>query len=160
MEKYTSRLGTAPLGSLLIRLSIPGIAAAIAGNLYNIVDTFWVSRLGEEAIAALTIVFPYQILAMAIGMGTGTGIGALVSRYFGESSIRKTNLAAGQIFFLSILWGLILLVPPLIFPEKILHLLGATEDIMDMGKVYLVVIAFGSPANVFVFLVVGSSLIG
>ncbi len=152
MEKYTTRLGTAPLGSLLIRLSLPGIAATIAGSIYNIVDTFWVARLGHEAIAALTIVFPYQILAMAVGMGTGTGIGALVSRYFGEYKIKDTNLAAGQIFFLSIFWGLLFLIPALLFPETILGLLGATDDIMDFSKTYLVVTSFGAPVNVFVLL--------
>ncbi len=153
MEKYTDRLGSSPLGSLLIRLSLPGIAATIAGSLYNIVDTFWVARLGHEAIAALTIVFPYQILAMAVGMGTGTGLGALVSRYFGEKNIKDANIAAGQIFFLSVLWGLIFLIPPLFIPDTILRLLGATDNIMDMGRIYLVVTAFGTPANVFVFLI-------
>jgi putative MATE family efflux protein len=152
MEKYTERLGSAPLGPLLIRLSLPGIAATIAGSLYNIVDTFWVGRLGHEAIAALTIVFPYQILAMAVGMGTGTGMGALVSRYFGENNITGANLAAGQIFFLSIIWGLVFLIPPLFIPDTILRLLGATDNIMDMGRIYLVVTAFGAPANVFAFL--------
>ena len=156
MEKHTARLGSDPLGSLLIRLSLPGIAAAIAGNFYNITDTFWVSRMiGDEGLAALTIVFPYQVLSMAIGMGLGTGIGALVSRYFGEGSIRNTHLAAGQVFFLTIVCGLVLLIPPLIFPEEILVLLGATENIMEMGKIYLVVIAFGSPAMVFIFLAGG-----
>jgi putative MATE family efflux protein len=153
MEKYTERLGSAPLGPLLIRLSLPGIAATIAGSLYNVVDTFWVARLGHEAIAALTIVFPYQILAMAVGMGTGTGLGALVSRYFGKKNIGGTNLAAGQIFFLSIIWGLFFLIPPLFIPDTILRLLGATDNIMDMGRTYLVITAFGAPANVFVFLV-------
>jgi putative MATE family efflux protein len=155
MEKYTERLGSAPLGPLLIRLSLPGIAATIAGSLYNIVDTFWVARYGHEAIAALTIVFPYQILAMAVGMGTGTGIGALVSRYFGEKNIKGANLAAGQIFFLCVIWGLLFLVPPLFIPDAILRLLGATDNIMNMGRIYLVVTAFGAPANVFIFLVGG-----
>ena len=153
MEKHTERLGTSPLGPLLIRLSLPGIAATIAGSLYNIVDTFWVARLGHEAIAALTIVFPYQILAMAVGMGTGTGIGALVSRYFGEYKIKDTNLAAGQIFFLSVFWGLLFLIPALLFPEVILGLLGATDNIMDFSRIYLVVTSFGAPVNVFVLLV-------
>jgi putative MATE family efflux protein len=153
VEKYTKRLGSAPLASLLIRLSLPGIAAAIASSLYNIVDTFWVARLGHEAIAALTIVFPYQILAMAVGMGTGTGISALVSRYFGENNIKATNLAAGQIFFLSVLWGLVFLIPALLFSETILVAFGATEDIMVFGKTYLIITSFGAPANVFVILV-------
>ena len=153
MEKHTERLGSSPLTSLLVRLSLPGIAATIASSLYNIVDTFWVARLGHEAIAALTIVFPYQILAMAVGMGTGIGIGALVSRYFGEKKIKNTNLAAGQIFFLSVVWGLLFLIPVLLIPERILVLLGATEDIMEMGKIYLIVTSFGAPANIFILLV-------
>ncbi len=153
MQKYTERLGSDPLASLLVRLSLPGMVGTIAVSLYNIVDTFWVSRLGHEAIAALTIVFPYQILAMAIGLGTGTGIGALVSRYFGEKNLKATNLAAGQVFFLSILWGLVLLIPALLFPETILVLFGATEDIMSFGRTYLIVTSFGAPANVFVILV-------
>ena len=152
MQKHTERLGSAPLASLLVKLSLPGMAATIAISLYNIVDTFWVSRLGHEAIAALTIVFPYQILAMAVGLGTGTGIGALVSRHFGEKDIKATNLAAGQIFCLSIFWGLFFLIPALMFPDKILVAFGATGDIMKFAKVYLVVTSFGATANVFVLL--------
>ena len=152
MQKHTERLGSAPLASLLVKLSLPGMAATIAISLYNIVDTFWVSRLGHEAIAALTIVFPYQILAMAVGLGTGTGIGALVSRHFGEKDIKATNLAAGQIFCLSIFWGLFFLIPAILFPDKILVAFGATGDIMKFAKVYLVVTSFGATANVFVLL--------
>ena len=152
MEKHTERLGNDPLPSLLLRLSLPGIAATIAGSLYNIVDTFWVAKLGHEAIAALTIVFPYQILAMAVGMGTGTGIGAIVSRYFGERNFMGANLVAGQIFFLSVLWGLFFLVPVLLFSEVILIAFGATPDIMDFSKTYLVITSFGAPINVFVIL--------
>jgi putative MATE family efflux protein len=152
MQKHTERLGNAPLASLLVKLSLPGMAATIAISLYNIVDTFWVSRLGHEAIAALTIVFPYQILAMAVGLGTGTGIGALVSRYFGEKNINATNLAAGQIFFLSLFWGVVFLIPAILFPDKILVAFGATEDIMKFAKIYLVVTSFGATANVFVLL--------
>ena len=152
MSKHTERLGTAPLASLLVKLSLPGMAATIAISLYNIVDTFWVSRLGYEAIAALTIVFPYQILTMAVGLGTGTGIGALVSRYFGEKNIKATNLAAGQVFFLSIFWGMVFLMPAILFPDKILVAFGATEDIMKFAHTYLVVTSFGAMANVFVLL--------
>ena len=127
MSKHTERLGTAPLASLLVKLSLPGMAATIAISLYNIVDTFWVSRLGYEAIAALTIVFPYQILAMAVGLGTGTGIGALVSRYFGEKNIKATNLAAGQVFFLSIFWGMVFLIPAILFHD----ILGCSKGNKD-----------------------------
>src|SRR4030043_1092383 len=96
MQKYTERLGAAPLGRLLIALSLPGIASSITTSLYNIVDTIWVARLGHEAIAALTISFPYQILFYAIGGGTGIGIAALVSRRFGEKNIDRESVVWGK----------------------------------------------------------------
>jgi len=77
------------------------MASMITLTLYNLVDTFWVSKLGYRAIAALTIVLPYHVLIMAIGVGIGIGIGALTSRRFGERNIEATNHAAGQVFSLA-----------------------------------------------------------
>src|SRR3972149_5259332 len=101
MKEYTTRLGDAPLGKLLLALSLPGMGTTVFTSLYNVVDTIWVAGLGHEAIAALTIVFPYQILFFAVGMGTGIGVSALVSRRFGEKDANAANRVAGQIFFLS-----------------------------------------------------------
>jgi Na+-driven multidrug efflux pump len=53
-------------------------------SLYNLVDTFWVSGLGHQAIAALTVVMPFQSFAIALGVGTGVGVNALASRQFGS----------------------------------------------------------------------------
>jgi putative MATE family efflux protein len=157
MEEYTERLGYAPLGRLLLRLSLPSIAGIVTLSLYNIVDTFWVARLGHEAIAALTIVLPYQILISAMGVGTGVGIGALVSRRFGENNPEVTNHVAGQIFFLSAFWGLLFMMLAVFFSETILTAFGATPDIMEYGGQYLVIIACGAPQLIFVL--TASSLI-
>jgi Na+-driven multidrug efflux pump len=110
LEEYTKRLGYAPLGSLLLRLSLPSIAATVTLSLYNIVDTFWVAKLGHEAVAALTIVFPYQILIAAMGIGGGIGVAALVSRRFGEKNPEATNHVAGQTFCLALFWGLLFMM--------------------------------------------------
>lgn len=152
MQKQTERLGSAPLPSLLLKLSLPGIAATVMTSLYNIVDTFWVGRLGHEAIAALTIVFPYQVLAVAIGMGSGVGISALVSRRFGENDLETTNHVAGQTFFLCIFWGSIFLLAPLLFSDPILRAFGATPDIMDYSRTYLIITSFGAPAHIFIII--------
>ncbi len=149
MQKHTERLGTSPIGRLLFSLSIPCIAAAITLSLYNIVDTFWVARLGYGAIAALTIVFPYQILFFTVGNGTGIGLGALVSQLFGKQEQEATNHVAGQIYFLSAVWGLFFIVAPHFFAEGILSFLGATPDIMDYGRQYLVIISYGAPLIIF-----------
>lgn len=113
--------------------------------LYNAVDTFWVARLGHEAIAALTIVLPYHILNIAIGVGTGVGIIALTSRRFGEGNIEATNYVAGQIFPITAFFGSIFLVAAVFFSRPILTAFGATPDIMDYATQYLVIIGYGAP---------------
>ena len=157
MQEYTERLGYAPLGRLLLRLSLPSIAATVTLSLCNIVDTFWVAKLGHGAIAALTIVFPYQILFAAMGIGTGIGIAALVSRRFGEKNPEATNHVAGQTFFLAAFWGLLFMMIPVFFSEGILTTFGATPDIMEYGTQYLTIVAFGAPQIIFALMT--SSLI-
>ena len=150
-------MGYAPLGRLLLSLSLPGMASMITMALYNIIDTFWVARLGYQAIAALTVVLPYHILVIAIGVGTGIGINALASRRFGERNIEATNHVAGQIFSLAGLSGVIFLIAAVFFAEPILTICGATPDIMDLATQYLTVIGFGIP---FVFfMIMASSLL-
>ncbi len=159
MQDYTERLGYAPLGRLLLSLSVPSMAATITMSLYNIVDTFWVARLGHEAIAALTIVFPYQILFFAVGGGTGIGISALVSRRFGENNIEATNHVAGQIFPLSIFWGFLFMIAAVFFSQSILTAFGATPDILEFSTQYLVVTSYGAPQIIFA-LIIGNLIRG
>ncbi len=149
MQEYTKRLGDAPLGRLLLKLSMPGIAATISTSLYNIVNTIWVTKIGYEAIAALTIVIPVQILYYAIGGGTSTGIAALVSRRFGEKNPEAANHAAGQAFFISAFFGLLFILIITLSSDGILPLLGATPDIIDFGRQYLVITSYGAPFVIF-----------
>jgi putative MATE family efflux protein len=157
MQEYTERLGYAPLGKLLLHLSLPSIAATVTLSLYNIVDTFWVAKLGYGAIAALTIVFPYQILIVAMGVGSGIGVAALVSRRFGERSPEAANRVAGQTFPIALFWGLLFMVIGVFFSEVILTTFGATPDIMDYGTQYLTTVVYGAPQIIFALL--ASSLI-
>jgi putative MATE family efflux protein len=153
MQDYTERLGYAPLGRLLIRLSLPSIIGSVTISLYNIVDTLWVAKLGHEAIAALTIVFPYQILFFAVGGGAGIGIGALVSRRFGENNPEAANHVAGQTFFLSIFWGIVFIITAVFFSENILTAFGATPDILKYSIQYLVIISYGAPQMIFALVI-------
>ena len=149
LSQSTERLGTAPLGRLLLSLSLPGMASMATMALYNIVDTFWVAKLGHEAIAALTIVLPYHILVIAIGVGSGVGINALVSRRFGERNTEATNRIAGQVFPITAFFGLIFIAAAVLFNRQILTVAGATADIMEFATQYLVIISFGTPFLVF-----------
>ncbi len=117
--------------------------------LYNIIDTFWMARLGHEAIAALTIVLPYHLLVIAIGVGSGIGINALVSRHFGERDIEATNCIAGQVFPITAFFGIVFIAAAVFFTRQILIAAGATSDIMEFATQYLFIISFGTPFMVF-----------
>ncbi|UCD07985.1 MAG: MATE family efflux transporter [Dehalococcoidales bacterium] len=148
LQDTTERLGYAPIGRLLLSLSLPAIASLVTMALYNIIDTFWVAKLGHEPIAALTVILPYSIIIMAVGVGTGVGVSSLVSRRFGEGEIEVTNRVAGQVFPLTIVFGGVFLVAAVFFADQILKICGATPDIMEYGRQYLTVIGFG---GIFVF---------
>jgi putative MATE family efflux protein len=145
LNATTERLGTDPLGKLLLRLSLPSIVSMVAVSLYNLVDTFWVGKLGYQAVAAVTVTMPFFIMAMAVGAGTGVGINALTSRRFGERNTEAANQITGQIFFLSLALGSLFILATNLFPRQILSLCGATPDIMDLGTQYLRVFGWGIP---------------
>lgn len=130
-------------------MSLPGIASMLAVTLYHLADTFWVGKLGYQAIAALTITFPYFILVVSVGVGTGVGANALASRRFGERNVEETNQIVGQIFLLTGVLGIIFVAVSSLFAEPILILCGATPDILEMATDYLVVFGWGTPFILF-----------
>lgn len=152
LTQTTERLGSAPLWRLIISLGLPGMVSMMTMALYNIINTLWVARLGHEAIAALTVTLPFHIMAIAIGAGSGVGANALTSRRFGEGNIESTNYVAGQAFPIAGFFGGIYLMAAVFFTDNILILFGATPNIMDYGRQYLVVISFGGPFLFFILI--------
>ena len=146
-DKETRRLdlGTAPIGYLLLRMSLPSIVAMLIMALYNVVDTFWIGKISPEAIAALTICFPIQMLFGAIGVGTGIGAGSFTARMFGAGEVTKANRVAGQIIFLAALFGIMTIVLGGSGAETTLRFFGATELILPLSKGYFGFIVFGAP---------------
>ena len=138
-------LGKDSIGTLLLKMSLPSVAAMLVMALYNVVDAFWIGKISPEAIAALTICFPIQMLFGAIGVGTGVGAGSFTSRMFGAGDTLKANRAAGQIIFLSALFGVIIIVLGTVFTEPVLIFFGATEEVLPLSVRYLEIIVFGAP---------------
>ncbi|MGO9137450.1 MAG: MATE family efflux transporter [Syntrophales bacterium] len=145
-------LGKGPILPLLLKMSWPSIAAMFAMALYNLVDTFWLTRLDPQAVAALTVCFPIQIIFGAIGVGTGVGAGSFAARMFGAGQYRKARQAAGQGMLLSAVFGLLIILITIIYQDSILQIFGATEDILPLSKQYLATVVFGSPFLLFLMI--------
>lgn len=99
-------MGDTPVGKLLLKLSPPVMLALLIQSVYNIVDSYFVSRYSLSGLTALSIIFPVQLLMTALGTGTGTGLNILISRMDGtgenarQKDIVKTGLYLGIFNFL------------------------------------------------------------
>lgn len=86
-----NKMGVMPMPKLMLSMGLPMIISMIVQAFYNIVDSYFVSRItddtvehmGEYAVNALTLAYPVQLLIIAVGVGTGVGINALLSRSLG-----------------------------------------------------------------------------
>lgn len=145
LDKTTERLGTDPIGKLLMRLSLPSIISMVTISLYNLVDTFWVAKLGYQYVAATTIVMPFWVICIAVGVGTGVGTNALASRRFGERNVESANQVAGHMFPLAFVIGILFLLATNFFPQTIIRLCGATPDVMDIASQYIIILGWGMP---------------
>jgi Na+-driven multidrug efflux pump len=79
-------MGEGPVGSVLLRLALPAVATMLLHNLFHLVDTVFVSRLGGTALAAMSLTFPVIFVMFALLNGMAVGCTALMSRFLGENS--------------------------------------------------------------------------
>jgi putative MATE family efflux protein len=149
LQETTARLGTERLSKLFPRLSAPSMVSMIASSLYILADTFWLGRISYDAIAAITIIYPFDYLVFAIGLGSGIGANALASRRFGEKKIEATNRVAGQVFPLTAIFGIIFLIPSVFLARPLAALLGAPPQVIDLTAQYLVYFGWGIPFILF-----------
>ena len=97
-----NKMGVMPVPKLLYSMAIPAICSMTLQAVYNIVDSIFVAQLSERALAAVTLVFPIQMLIVAVGVGTGVGLNSLISRRLGEKRFDEANSAATHGFVLAI----------------------------------------------------------
>lgn len=148
MEKQMKfdRLGNEPIKKLLLRLSVPSTIALILGNSYNLVDTIFVGRLGVEAISALSIVFPIQMILAGITEGMGVGSQSLISRLLGKKQKDNASQAASNSIVLALIFGLITFILGLFFAKNIVSLFISDPVILELATSYARIILLGSLA--------------
>lgn len=114
-------MGVLPVKKLLLSMGIPMIISMALQALYNIVDSYFVSQMGDEVVSgtltvgdcgmnAMTLAFPIQMLMVAIGVGTGVGVNAILSRSLGTGDKEKAAKIAGNSIFLGFCTFLVFLI--------------------------------------------------
>lgn len=95
-----NKMGTMPIGRLLLTMSGPMMLSMLIQALYNTVDSMFVARISEAALTAVSLAYPVQFLMIAVATGTGVGVNSFLSRNLGEKHFAMANRTAGNALFL------------------------------------------------------------
>mgnify|MGYP004459820973 FL=1 len=113
----SSFFGTEKITKIIWKIAPPVMLAQLIQALYNIVDSLFVGRYSESGLTALSIVYPLQLLMIALGVGTGVGINTSVAYYLGVREQKQADEAAGTAAPLGlVLWGVFALICYLLMP--------------------------------------------
>lgn len=126
-----------PVNRLLVSMAAPMMISMLVQALYNVVDTMFVSRLGKDALTALSLAFSVQNLMIAVAVGTGVGINALLSRSLGEKEFERAGKTAENGLFLAGINYILFLIVGIFFSRSYFSLFGASETVTEYGAQYL-----------------------
>ncbi len=140
-----AKMTETPIPKLIITLSIPTIINMLVTNIYNLVDTAFVGRLGNSASGAVGIVFGYMAIIQAFGFMFGQGGGSIASRLLGAKDTENASKNASTAFFCALGFGFILAIVSYIFIDPLVMLLGSTKTIAPYAKQYIVYILIAAP---------------
>ena len=138
-----------PVYKLMIQMGIPMILSMALQAVYNIVDSAFVGNMkegSEAALNALTLVFPVQMLMVAIAIGTGVGTNALLARTLGQGDSKKAAMVAGNSLFLGLIIYVICFLFGIFGANAYISSQTANPEVLSMGTSYLkicCVLSFG-----------------
>src|SRR5271157_442357 len=139
-------LEKAPVPRAILHMAVPMIMGMILGLFYNLIDAYFIGRLGNTAMmAAITLAFPIEILVMGVGQIYGSGGGTLIPRLLGEMNFEEVKKASSVNFYLALLSGIVLMLALVPALTPVLSLMGATGDALLYTRDFALILALGSP---------------
>lgn len=140
-----AKMSETPVPKLILELSVPSIISMLVTNIYNLVDTAFVGRLGTSASGAVGIVFGFMAIIQAFGFMFGQGSGSILSRALGKRDIESASVHATAGFFGSFLFGLLICIFGFALLDDVVYLLGSTDTIAPYAKTYISYILISAP---------------
>ena len=122
---------------LIMTMSLPIMISMLVQALYNIVDSMFVARVSDNALAAVSLCYPIQMIIVAVACGTAVGLNALLSRYLGQKKPKEANQVALHGILLAIVNWLIFAIIGIFFSEAFLRLFSTDQEIVAMGISYM-----------------------
>ena len=135
-----NKMGVMPVNRLLVTMALPIIISMLVQAFYNIVDSYFVAKLGESALTAVSLAFPIQTIMIAVATGTGVGMNAMLSKSLGEKDQATADRAACNGIFLAFCSAIVFMLVGVfgIRPFYASQVSGFS-DILEYGVGYLTV---------------------
>ncbi len=135
-----NKMGTMPEFKLLMNMSVPMIISMLIQSLYNIVDSIFVAKISENALTAVSLVFPAQSVMIAVATGTGVGVNSLVSRRLGEKQFEDANKTANVSMLLAGLSYLVFLLVGVFGSRFFFAVQTDNAEIISYGTTYMMIV--------------------
>lgn len=128
---------------LVVSMSLPMVLSMLVNSLYNIVDSYFVAKISEDAMTALSLVYPVQNFINAVAIGFGVGLNAVISFHLGANEHNKANKAASIGMVMCIIHGIVLTVVCTAVMPRFLASFTSNEEVISLGVRYCrIVFAF------------------
>ncbi|RKJ64530.1 MATE family efflux transporter [Roseburia sp. 1XD42-69] len=134
-----------PVPKLVAALAVPTVVSMLITSIYNVVDTYFVAKLGTAASGAIGIVFSIMAMIQAVGFTLGMGAGSTISRLLGKKKEEEAKKVASSALAASVISGIILAILAIAFLEKLMVFLGASETILPYALSYARIILYACP---------------
>lgn len=144
-ERRFRKMTETPVQKLILELAIPPIISMLISSIYNMADTYFVSRISTSASGAVGIVFSLMAIIQTIGFTLGMGAGTYASRLLGERNHEAASRAASTSFFAALIFGSAITLSGLLFTDALMSRLGATPTILPFSRAYGQYILIGAP---------------
>lgn len=145
MPVTENKMGYMPIRPLMISMSLPAIISMTINALYNIVDSYFVARISEDALTAVSIIMPLQMMIIAVGVGTGVGINSLISRRLGARRQEDADKAATTGILLGVCNWLVFMLVGLLLPGAFVSAYAKPGTyIYEAATQYLMIVFCGS----------------
>ena len=131
-----NKMGTMPVGKLLLNMALPMIISMLVQALYNIVDSIYVSQISESAVTALSLAFPVQNLQIGFATGVAVGVNSLLSKSLGEGNRERANATAGNGIFLMGVVTVIFILFGLFGTRPFFAMQSDVQETVEGGTVY------------------------
>ena len=141
LDTNENKMGVLPIPKLLLQMSLPMMLSMLVQALYNVVDSIFVARINENALTAVSLVFPVQNLMIAIAVGTGVGVNAVLSRSLGEKDFHTANESAKNGIFLALISSIIFALIGNLAATFFFHIQTDDAQIRQYGISYMTIIS-------------------